>query len=273
MSFKKIKPTTPARRHLVLVNKTLVVQKTKPIKKLTKGLSKQSGRNNYGRITVRHKGGGHKRKYRLIEFKREKKDAIVTNIEYDPNRTVFLARIKDSKGNESYILAPKDLKKGMKISCQEETPIQVGNAMFLKNIPIGSLIHNLSIHPNRNGQYIRSAGTYGQLVQKTSRFARVKLSSGEHRSFPLDSFATLGILSNENHMHEKLGKAGRSRWKGIRPSVRGVAMNPVDHPHGGGEGKTGTKRPPVSPWAKLTKGQPTRKKKKKNLYIIQFRKK
>lgn len=312
MIFKKIKPTTPSQRHLIQVNTKKLLQKlnnkisvkniTKSIKKLTKGLNKKSGRNNYGRITVRHRGGGHKRKYRLIEFKRNFAKGIVQQIEYDPNRTAFIARIQYFENNnlnpdnnenpdnkeiteqnkknlrakltESYILAPKNLEVGMEISCHNETPIQIGNAMLLKNIPIGSLIHNISIKPNKKGQYIRAAGTYGQLIQKTKKYARIKLPSGEHRYIPLSCMATLGVVSNEDHMNEQLGKAGRARWLGRRPSVRGVAMNPVDHPHGGGEGKTGTKRPSVTPWAKHTKGKPTRKvfKSKRNTFIVQSRK-
>jgi large subunit ribosomal protein L2 len=285
MVFKKIKPTTPSQRHLIQVNTKKLLNnnfinqnnsnitdtvfkslKNKPIKKLTKGLKKHSGRNNYGRITVRHRGGGHKRKYRQIEFKRTLNNGIVQQIEYDPNRSAFIARVKinDSEKltKEIYILAPKNLEAGMQISCAEETSIQIGNAMLLKNIPIGSLIHNISFKPNKRGQYIRAAGTFGQLIQKTKKYARIKLPSGEHRYAPLSCFATLGIISNENHMNEQLGKAGRSRWLGKRPAVRGVAMNPVDHPHGGGEGKTGTKRPSVTPWARHTKGKPTRNKRK-----------
>jgi len=325
MVFKKIKPITPSQRHLVQVNTKKILNELNnsrkstleklskscsknPIKKLSKGLTKNSGRNNYGRITVRHRGGGHKRKYRQIDFKRTFTKAIVKQIEYDPNRTAFIARIEHqtivknlnlskplvtekttrnlisenlknlSKLKESYILAPKNLYAGMEIVCDNETPIQIGNSMLLQNIPIGSLIHNISLKPNKQGQYIRAAGTYGQLIQKTQKYARIKLPSGEHRYVPLNCMATLGIVSNEEHMNEQLGKAGRSRWLGRRPAVRGVAMNPVDHPHGGGEGKTGTKRPSVTPWARHTKGKPTRKakkikqEKKKKSFIIQNRK-
>lgn len=337
MVFKKIKPITPSQRHLVQVNTKKIFNElnnfkkqtnktltNNPIKKLSKGLKKNSGRNNYGRITVRHRGGGHKRKYRKIDFKRSFTNAIVKQIEYDPNRTAFIARIEHktfsdfeqtqqleydpnrtsdnqisqatlphvnkenkttfdstlnfTKPKESYILAPKNLYAGMEISSNTETSIQIGNAMLLQNIPIGSLIHNISLKPNKHGQYVRAAGTYGQLIQKTQKYARIKLPSGEHRYMPLTCMATLGIVSNEDHMNEQLGKAGRSRWLGRRPSVRGVAMNPVDHPHGGGEGKTGTKRPSVTPWARHTKGKPTRKAnkikqdKKKKSFIIQNRK-
>jgi large subunit ribosomal protein L2 len=324
MVFKKIKPITPSQRHLVQVNTKKIFNELNnsrkstlvknPIKKLSKGLTKNSGRNNYGRITVRHRGGGHKRKYRQIDFKRTFTKAIVKQIEYDPNRTAFIARIEHqavltnlnlskpptsinakntvknknednnsnlknlSKPKESYILAPKNLYAGMEIFCDYETSIQIGNSMLLQNIPIGSLIHNISLKPNKHGQYIRAAGTYGQLIQKTQKYARIKLPSGEHRYVPLNCMATLGIVSNEEHMNEQLGKAGRSRWLGRRPAVRGVAMNPVDHPHGGGEGKTGTKRPSVTPWARHTKGKPTRKAnkvkldKKKKSFIIQNRK-
>ena len=304
MVFKKIKPITPSQRHLVQVNTKKILNElnnsrksilekheTNPIKKLSKGLTKNSGRNNYGRITVRHRGGGHKRKYRQIDFKRTFTKAIVKQIEYDPNRTAFIARIEHqpynsnlknlslkNKAKESYILAPKNLYAGMEIFCDYETSIQIGNSMLLQNIPIGSLIHNISLKPNKQGQYIRAAGTYGQLIQKTQKYARIKLPSGEHRYIPLNCMATLGIVSNEEHMNEQLGKAGRSRWLGRRPAVRGVAMNPVDHPHGGGEGKTGTKRPSVTPWARHTKGKPTRKAnkikqdRKKKSFIIQNRK-
>ena len=303
MVFKKIKPITPSQRHLIQLNTKKILNelndslkkpyqspnsknfnKIDPIKKLTKGLTKNSGRNNYGRITVRHRGGGHKRKYRKIDFKRTFTKAIVKQIEYDPNRTAFIARIEhtdtfqNSLKKESYILAPKNLRAGMEINCNNETSIQIGNAMLLQNIPIGSLVHNISLKPNKGGQYIRAAGTYGQLIQKTQKYARIKLPSGEHRYVPLNCIATLGIVSNEEHMNQQLGKAGRSRWLGRRPTVRGVAMNPVDHPHGGGEGKTGTKRPSVTPWARHTKGKPTRKAnkvkqdKKKKSFIIQSRK-
>jgi large subunit ribosomal protein L2 len=272
MVFKKIKAVTPSQRHLLKVKTTNILSKKKPIKKKTKKLKKKSGRNHSGQITIHHRGGGHKKKYRLIEFKREKKSAVVTDIEYDPNRTSYIARIKDNIGNESYILAPKDLKIGATVQCKNETTIQIGNSMILENMPIGSLLHNLSLKPNQAGKYIRSAGTFGQLIQKSKIFGRIKLPSGEQRYIPLKCSATLGIVSNENHKDETLGKAGRRRWLGKRPTVRGVAMNPIDHPHGGGEGKTSGGRPSVTPWGKPTKGQPTRKKKKKDIFLIENRK-
>ena len=273
--FKKQNAKTPSQRHLLQINTTKLFIKKKPIKNKTIGLKKTGGRNNLGRITVRHHGGGHKKKYRLIEFKREPKSGIVQGLEYDPNRTSYIARILGTDTKEFYILAPQGLTAGMSIQADNnlKTNIQIGDATRLENLPIGSLIHNLAIKENKRGQYIRAAGTFGQLIQKTAKYARIKLPSSEQRYVPLNCFATLGSISNENHKHQIIGKAGRSRWLGIRPSVRGVAMNPVDHPHGGGEGKTSGGRPSVTPWGRLTKGQPTRKKNKKSLFLIQDRKK
>jgi large subunit ribosomal protein L2 len=268
--FKRTHPFLPSQRHLVQLNLNVMLDKIKPIKKKSKLRLKKNGRNHSGKITISHRGGGHKKKYRIIDFYRKDKRSVLTHVEYDPNRSAFIARISAEDG-ESYILAPQNYKHGMALETGENVPVQVGNCTSLRQMPVGSLIHNLSLHKYKKGQYIRSAGTYGQLLKKTNKFARIKLPSKEHRHVFLDCRATYGMVSNENHRYKQLGKAGRSRWMGIRPTVRGVAMNPVDHPHGGGEGKTSGGRPSVTPWGKPTKGQPTRKKKKQDLYLLQKR--
>ena len=267
MIEKKIKPTTPSQRQTLLLKKNNLT-KTFKIKKLIKGFQRANGRNNQGKITVRHRGGGHKRLYRKIEFNRFKEiKGYVSNILYDPNRSANIAYIKNNL--KTYlILAPEGLKLNQYIESSSIAKLKIGNALPLKNIPIGSLIHNISLKPNSKGKLIRSAGTSAQLLQKIdNKYAKIRLSSGELKLILLTCFATLGIVSNINHKKIKIGKAGRSRWLNRRPKVRGVAKNPVDHPHGGGEGKTSGGRPSVSPKGFITKGKPTRNKKKKKLII------
>jgi large subunit ribosomal protein L2 len=271
MVLKKFKPTTPGQRHLQLVEKGHLT-KVKPLKTKLQGLTKTGGRNNYGRITAFQKGGGHKRRYRFIDLKRtqESKGTIVS-LEYDPNRTANIARIFNTETkNHFYIIAPKNLKIGDTIESGPNVEIKIGNALPLYAIPAGTVIHNISTKIGGIAQYARSAGSFGQLIQKTEKYARVQLKSKEQRLIPLDCYATIGVVSNEDHKTVSLGKAGRSRWLNKRSSVRGVAMNPVDHPHGGGEGKTSGGRPSVTPWGKPTKGQPTSKS--KNNLIIEPRK-
>jgi large subunit ribosomal protein L2 len=267
MIEKKIKPITPSQRQTFLLKKKGLTTTLK-IKKLIKGFKRANGRNNQGKITVRHRGGGHKRLYRNITFNRSLNiKGFVSNILYDPNRSANIAYIKNDI--ESHlILAPEGLKINQYIESSLEAELKVGNALPLKNIPIGSLIHNISLHPTGKGKLIRSAGTSAQLIQKiNNKYAKIRLTSGELKLILLTCYATLGTVSNINHKKIKLGKAGRSRWLNRRPKVRGVAMNPVDHPHGGGEGKTSGGRPSVSPQGRITKGKPTRKKNKKKLII------
>lgn len=262
MKLKKNKPTTSSQRQLISFQNKLL-SKIKLNKKLKKGFQRSFGRNNQGRITVQARGGGHKRLYRFINFNRKLVEGTVTNILYDPNRTANIALIKNKNSN-FFILAPNDLKINSKIESSEICPIHIGNALPLKNIPIGTLIHNISLQPNSSGKLIRSAGTSAQLIQKiNNKYAKVKLSSGEQRLILLNCYATIGTISNNLHKKINLGKAGRKRWLNKRPKVRGVAKNPVDHPHGGGEGKTSGGRPSVSFKGIITKGKKTRKKKNK----------
>lgn len=255
--FKKIRPVTPSLRRVKLLQKPFLWRK-KFIKSQTKGLARSYGRNNFGRITAFQRGGGHKRLYRIVDFERLVTKGIVEGIEYDPFRTAFLARIYNSElKSHSYIIAPKNLFFGAFINSGPLAEIQLGHSLPLEKVPVGSLIHNVSPGLKKKGQIARAAGTYSQLIQKTKNYARLRLMSGEQRLFPLDSYATLGVVSNENNKLICLGKAGRNRWKNRRPSVRGVAMNPVDHPHGGGEGKTSGGRPSVTPWGKPAKGPKT----------------
>ncbi|MFT6333111.1 MAG: large subunit ribosomal protein L2 [Lentimonas sp.] len=273
MAIKNYKAITPALRQLKLVDKS-GLWKSSPLKMLTTISSSKAGRNNQGHITVRHKSGGHKKSYRIIDFKRNKFDveAIVERIEYDPNRTAFIALLKYSDGIYSYIIAPHKLVVGDKIrSSQSALDIKVGNAMPLSQIPIGSIIHNIELKPGRGAAVSRSAGTYAQLVGKDGGYALIKMQSGEIRLFLLDCLATIGSVSNLDNKNVSIGKAGRSRWLGIRPTVRGVAMNPVDHPHGGGEGRTSGGRHPVSPTGKSAKGKRTRSKKKSSRLIVKSR--
>ena len=268
MIEKKIKPITPSQRHTFLLKKINLTKKNIRIKKLIKGFKRANGRNNKGRITVRHRGGGHKRLYRKISFNRSKNiKGNVIEILYDPNRSANIAHIKnDSESN--FILATENLKLNQYIESGINVELKTGNALPLKNIPIGSLINNISLNPNSDGKLIRSAGTSAQLIQKiNNKYAKIRLNSGELKLILLSCYATLGVISNLNHNKIKLGKAGRSRWLNRRPKVRGVAKNPVDHPHGGGEGKTSGGRPSVSPQGKITKGKPTRNKKKKKLIL------
>ncbi|NNE42457.1 MAG: 50S ribosomal protein L2 [Marinicaulis sp.] len=272
MALKKFKPTTPSRRQLVLVDRS-ELWKGKPVKSLTEGLSSKAGRNNGGRITVRRRGGGAKKTYRRIDFKRTKFDveAKVERLEYDPNRTAFIALIKYLDGEMSYIIAPQRLKAGDKVIAGDKVDVKPGNAMRLKNIPVGTIIHNIELKPGKGGQLARSAGAYAQLVGRDSGMAQVRLQSGEVRLVSGESMATVGAVSNPDRMNENIGKAGRNRHKGKRPSVRGVVMNPVDHPHGGGEGRTSGGRHPVSPWGRPTKGAKTRKNKATDKFIIRSR--
>ena len=274
MALKKYKPNTPAMRGLVLVDRS-ELWKGKPVKSLTEGLNKSGGRNNKGRVTSRRRGGGHKRLYRVIDFKRTKFDvpATVQRLEYDPNRSAFIALIKYEDGEDAYILAPQRLQEGDVVIAANRADIKPGNAMPMENMPVGTIIHNVEMKPGRGGQLARAAGTYVQLIGKDSGFAQLRLTSGELRMVPAKCMATVGAVSNSDNQNINLSKAGRNRWLGKRPQVRGVAMNPVDHPHGGGEGRTSGGRHPVSPWGKPTKGARTRKKKKSDDLIMRRRRK
>jgi large subunit ribosomal protein L2 len=274
MALKTYKPITPGQRSLVLVDRS-DLWKGKPVKTLTEGLTKNGGRNNAGRITARRRGGGHKRSYRMVDFKRLKKDmqAEVQRIEYDPNRTAYIALIKYEDGEVAYILAPQRLAAGDKVIAGEKVDVKPGNAMPLRNMPIGTIVHNVEMKIGKGGQIARSAGTYAQLAGRDSGYAIMKLSSGETRMIHADCMATVGAVSNPDNSNTKLGKAGRKRWVGKRPQVRGVAMNPVDHPHGGGEGRTSGGRHPVTPWGVPTKGKKTRSNKRTDKLIVRRRNK
>ena len=274
MALKQYKPNTPAQRGLVLVDRS-ELWKGKPVKALTEGLNKSGGRNNKGRITSRRRGGGHKRLYRIIDFKRTKFDvpATVQRIEYDPNRSAFIALLKYEDGEEAYILAPQRLQEGDTVVAANRADIKPGNAMPMENMPVGTIIHNVEMKPGKGGQMARAAGAYVQLIGKDSGFAQLRLTSGELRMVPAKCMATVGAVSNSDNQNINLSKAGRKRWMGKRPQVRGVAMNPVDHPHGGGEGRTSGGRHPVSPWGKPTKGARTRRKKKSDDLIMRRRRK
>jgi large subunit ribosomal protein L2 len=272
MALKTYKPTTPSLRQLVIVDRS-GLWKGKPVKALTRGKSEAGGRNNHGHITANHRGGGHKRRLRLVDFKRRKFDvaATVERLEYDPNRSAFIALIKYTDGELSYIIAPQRLKAGDEVMSGEKVDIKPGNAMPLANMPVGTIVHNVEMKKGRGGQIARSAGTYVQLVGKDAGYAQLKLNSGEVRLVPAECLATVGAVSNPDNQNTVAGKAGRSRWLGRRPVVRGVAMNPVDHPHGGGEGKTSGGRHPVTPWGKPTKGKKTRKNKATDKLIVRRR--
>ncbi len=273
MALKQYKPITNGMRGLVLVDRS-ELHKGKPVKQLVRGKSKTGGRNNYGRITARHRGGGHKQKYRTIDFRRAKKDvpAKVVRLEYDPNRTAFIALIEYEDGELAYILAPQRIQPGDTVmASDEQLDVQPGNAMPLSVMPIGTIIHNVEMKPGKGGQIARAAGTYAQLVGRDAGYAMLRLKSGEVRMVRAECMATVGAVSNPDHMNINLGKAGRSRWLGRRPHTRGVAMNPVDHPHGGGEGKTSGGRHPVTPWGKPTKGARTRGKKASDKFIVRSR--
>ncbi|MDO6965885.1 50S ribosomal protein L2 [Rhizobium alvei] len=273
MALKTFNPVTPSQRQLVIVDRS-GLHKGKPVKALTEGLNSKGGRNNTGRVTARYQGGGHKRSYRLVDFKRRKFDieATVERLEYDPNRTAFIALIKYADGELSYILAPQRLAAGDKvIASTKGVDVKPGNAMPLAYIPVGSIVHNVEMKPGKGGQMARSAGTYVQLVGRDQGMAILRLNSGEQRLVPGSCMATVGAVSNPDHGNINDGKAGRSIWKGKRPHVRGVAMNPVDHPHGGGEGRTSGGRHPVTPWGKPTKGKRTRTNKSTNKFIMRSR--
>jgi large subunit ribosomal protein L2 len=272
MALKNYKPTTPGQRQLVLVDRS-ELWKGKPVKALTEGLRQQGGRNNTGRITQRWRGGGHKRRYRIVDFKRTKTDmpAEVVRLEYDPNRSGFIALVRYEDGELSYILAPQRLKAGDRVVSGDRVDVKPGNAMPMRNIPVGTIIHNVEMKPGKGGQLARSAGTYAQLVGRDAGYALLRLSSGEVRMVRAECMATIGAVSNPDRQNVSIGKAGRNRWLGRRPSVRGVAMNPIDHPHGGGEGRTSGGRHPVTPWGKPTKGKKTRHNKATDRLIVRRR--
>ena len=272
MALKSYKPNTPGQRGLVLVSRDSLWS-GKPEKTLTVGLSKSGGRNNKGRVTARRRGGGHKRLYRIIDFKRNHFEipAKVERIEYDPNRSAFIALLLYDDGKKSYILAPQRLAVGDTVVSSSKADIKPGNALPLANIPVGTIIHNVELKPGKGGQIARSAGTYVQLVGRDQSYSILRLNSGEQRMTRSECMATIGAVSNPDNKNIKLAKAGRSRWLGRRPSVRGVAMNPIDHPHGGGEGKTSGGRHPVTPWGKPTKGKKTRTNKTTDRLILRSR--
>ena len=274
MAIKTYKPTTPGRRGMTVIDYS-GLSKVAPEKSLLETVKKHSGRNSYGRITVRHKGGGNRKKYRIIDFKRNKLgvDAEVMTLEYDPNRTAFIALVKYEDGEKRYILAPEGLKVGDKVRAGADADIKPGNALPMANIPVGTVIHNIELHPGKGAQLVRSAGNMAQLMARENGYALVRLPSGELRNVPENCMATIGVVSNQDHSNVNLGKAGRTRHMGIRPTVRGSVMNPNDHPHGGGEGKSPVGRPgPVTPWGKPALGYKTRKKKNRtDKFIVKRR--
>jgi large subunit ribosomal protein L2 len=273
MGSKTYKPTSPGRRFARLQDFDEVT-KGSPERSLLKPLKKTGGRNNSGRMTVRRRGGGHKRHYRQIDFKRDKLGvpARVAAIEYDPNRSAYIALLNYADGEKRYIIAPQKVKVGDELIASREADITPGNSLKLKHMPVGTVVHNVEMRPGKGGQLARSAGCWAQLMAKENKYGLLKLPSGEIRRVLLECRATVGAVSNPEHENVELGKAGRSRWKGIRPSVRGVAMNPIDHPHGGGEGRTAGGRHPVTPWGKGTKGLKTRKNKRTDKFISRRRK-
>ena len=274
MATVKAKPTSPGRRHVVkVVNPDLY--KGAPYEPLLEKKTKTGGRNNKGRITTRHIGGGHKQRYRIIDFKRNKDGipAKVERIEYDPNRSAHIALVLYADGERRYIIAPAGVKPGDEISSGLHAPIKPGNALPLRNIPVGTVVHCIELKPGKGAQMARSAGTSAQLVAREGAYATLRLRSGEMRKVPAECRATIGEVSNSEHNLRKLGKAGAKRWRGVRPTVRGVAMNPVDHPHGGGEGRTSGGRHPVTPWGVPTKGHKTRKNKRTDKLIVRRRSK
>jgi len=272
MALVKVKPTSPGRRSLVkVVNPDL--HKGRPYAPLTESQSKRAGRNNDGHVTMRHQGGGHKQQYRLIDFKRSKDgiNAVVERLEYDPNRSANIALLCYSDGERRYIIAPKGLAAGAKLVSGSEAPIKAGNALPLRNIPVGTTVHCVEMLPGKGAQLARAAGTSVQLLAREGSYAQLRLRSGEIRKVHIDCRATIGEVGNGEHSLRSIGKAGAKRWRGIRPTVRGVAMNPIDHPHGGGEGKTAAAQPPVSPWGVLAKGYKTRKNKRTDAMIVRRR--
>lgn len=272
MALKTHMPTTPGRRFLISIDRR-GLWKGSPVPSLTKGLSKTGGRNNKGRITAYHRGGGHKRRYRIIDFKRAKKDmeASVVRLEYDPNRSAFIALLEYTDKTLSYIIAPQDLNTGDKVMASEESDIKVGCALPLWRIPVGTVVHNVEMKPGKGGQLARSAGTSVQIIGRDAGYVQLRLTSGELRSVLGQCWATIGMVSNPDQKNRRLGKAGRNRWLGRRPVVRGSAMNPVDHPHGGGEGKSKGGRHPVTPWGVATKGKRTRHNPATDRFIIRRR--
>ena len=273
MALKNFNPVTPSLRGTILVKRD-ELWKGKPVKQLTEGKSHSGGRNNHGRTTVRFRGGGHKQTYRHVDFKRNTKlgvAAVVERLEYDPNRTAWIALVKYQDGELAYILAPQRLKAGDAVVAAERADIKPGNAMPLGSIPVGTIVHNVELKPGAGGKIARSAGTYVQLVGKDAGYAQVKLMSGEVRTVRAECMATVGAVSNPDNSNQQIGKAGRSRWLGRRPHNRGVVMNPVDHPHGGGEGRTSGGRHPVTPWGKPTKGAKTRNNKRTDRLIVRRR--
>ena len=273
MALRSFNPVTPSLRGTILVRRD-ELWKGKPVKTLTEGKHSSGGRNNHGRTTVRFRGGGHKRTYRLVDFKRRAKfgvPATVERLEYDPNRTAWIALLKYQDGELSYILAPQRLKAGDTVVADQRTDIKPGNAMPLSSVPVGTIVHNVEMKAGAGGKMARSAGTFVQLVGKDAGYAQLKLSSGEVRTVRAECMATIGAVSNPDNSNQQIGKAGRSRWLGRRPHNRGVVMNPVDHPHGGGEGRTSGGRHPVTPWGKPTKGAKTRNNKRTDRLIIRSR--
>ncbi len=274
MALKSFNPVTPSLRGTVLISRA-ELWKGKPLKGLTEGLSSTGGRNNHGRITSRFRGGGHKQSYRIVDFKRRKRDmpAVVQRLEYDPNRTAFIALVKYQDGELAYILAPQRLKAGDQVVASARADIKPGNAMPLSAIPVGTIVHNIEMKTGAGGKIARAAGQYAQLVGKDAGYAQIKLMSGELRMVRGECMASIGAVSNPDNSNQSLGKAGRSRWLGRKPHQRGVVMNPVDHPHGGGEGRTSGGRHPVTPWGKPTKGYKTRVNKRTDRLIIRSRNK
>jgi large subunit ribosomal protein L2 len=274
MPLKKANPTSPGRRFVISVQ-TPELHKGKPVSALLAKKSRTGGRNNLGRITVRHQGGGHKQRYRLVDFKRDKDGVpgVVERLEYDPNRSAHLALIRYADGERRYILAPKGVEQGTPIVSGDEAPIKPGNSLALRNIPVGTTVHCIEMKPGKGGQLVRSAGGAAQIAAREGVYATVRLRSGESRRVHIDCRATVGEVGHGEHNLRKIGKAGAQRWRGVRPTVRGVAMNPVDHPHGGGEGKTSGGRHPVSPWGTPTKGYKTRANKRTDSMIVRRRKK
>jgi len=272
MALKTFKPVTPGLRQLVIVDRK-DLYKGKPVKTLTEGKTSKGGRNNLGRVTVRFRGGGHKQAYRLVDFKRRKTDvpAKVERLEYDPNRTAFIALIRYKDGELSYILAPQRLAVGDEVVSGQQPDVKPGNAMPIANIPVGTIVHNVEMKIGKGGAIARSAGTYAQIVGRDQGYVILRLNSGEQRLVHGQCFATVGSVSNPDHMNISIGKAGRSRWLGRRPHNRGVTMNPIDHPHGGGEGRTSGGRHPVTPWGKPTKGKKTRSNKATDRFIVSSR--
>ena len=274
MATKKRRPMTPGQRFRATAGFEELTKKAKPERSLLSSKNRISGRNNNGRITVRRRGGGHKRKYRMIDFKRDNLGVpgIIASIEYDPNRSARIALVKFRDGDKRYILAPQGLEVGAEVKSGPDAEVKVGNALPLSDIPVGEMLHNVELRPGKGGAMVRSAGQGAQLMAKVGKYVQLRLPSGEQRKVLAACYATVGVVGNSEHSNRSLGKAGVSRWLGHRPKVRGVAMNPVDHPHGGGEGKTSGGRHPVSPWGVPTKGYKTRSNKRTDKFIVRRRK-